>query len=315
MNRLSIWAGILMLALCAGPAAFASPPEVELRMVLQVHTGDAVRSDMTTQQSEEVRKEALDQTVRSIRSRLDQLGVADPVIEVQPGDRISIRLPDVEDSERVSRLIRSSALFEFRFVGFPAGGGGVDSRDDILQHYGGQLPADLEILEGDVRGENGAVTGTKYYAVETRRVVTGRDFKNARSSLGQFGNPIVEFTLQPEATEAFGEATGSHIGSGLAIVLNGRVVSAPMIRSRIGGGTGMIEGKFTQEEVQDLVTVLRSGALPVRVTALEEHAINPSPAALRRKEHLRLIGMAGVLLILLVALGLYWQRRQQRRAA
>jgi preprotein translocase subunit SecD len=302
-----------MLALWAGPAAFASPPEVELRMVLQVHTGDAVQDGMTPERSAEIRREALDQTVQTIRGRLDQYGVDDPAIEVLPGDRISIRLPAVEDPQRVSRLIRSTARFEFRLVGFPAGGGGVASRDEIQQHYSGQVPANLEVLEGDVRGESGAVTGTKYYAVEKQPMVTGRDFKTARPGRGQFGDPIVEFELQPEAAQAFGEATGANVGSGLAIVLNGRVVSAPVIRSRIGGGFGQIEGGFTQAEVQDLVTVLRSGALPVRVTALEEHTVDPSPAALRRKEHLRLIGMAAVLLIFLMALGLYWQRRRQRR--
>jgi preprotein translocase subunit SecD len=284
---------------------------MELRMVLQVHTGDAVQGGMTPEQIAEVRREAVDQTVQAIRSRLDQYGVQDPVIEVEPGDRISIRLPAVEDPVRASRLIRSNAQLEFRLVGFPAGGGGVNSREEILQHYGGQLPESLEILEGDMRGENGAVAGTKYYAVEKRTMVTGRDFKNAHSGQGQFGNPIVEFVLQPEATQAFGEATGANVGSGLAIVLNGRVVSAPVIRSRIGGGVGMIEGSFTQAEVEDLVTVLRSGALPVAVTVLEEHTAKPSPSALRRKE---LVGMAALALVLLVFLGIYWQRRRQQRA-
>jgi preprotein translocase subunit SecD len=314
MNRSSLWAGLLMLALSTGPAAFASGPEVELRMVLQVHTGDAVQGGMTPERSAEIRRQALDQTVQAIRSRLDQYGVNDPVIEVQPRDRISIVLPAVEDPYRVSRLIRSNAQLEFRLVGFPAGGGGVNSREEILQHYSGQIPENLEILEGDMQGEKGAVTGTLYYAVERQRMVTGRDFKNARPGMGQFGNPIVDFELQPEATQAFGEATGANVGSGLAIVLNGRVVSAPRIQSRIGGGTGMIEGSFTQAEVQDLVTVLRSGALPVTVTSLEEHTVNPSPAALRRKQQRRLIGMAAAVFILLVFLGLYWQHRRQARA-
>ncbi len=308
MNRPSFWALPLMLALWAG-SAFAGPPEVELRLVLQVHTGEAVQRDMTPQQIAEARREALDQTVQAIRSRLDQYGVDDPEIEMEPGDKISIRLPAVEDPQRVIRLIRSNAQLEFRFVRFRALGG-ANSREEILQHYGGQLPEDLEILEGDVRGENGEVTGTKYYAVERQRILTGRDFKNARPGRGQFGQPIVEFQLQPTATETFGEATGANVGSAIAIVLNGRVVSAPVIRSRIGGGMGVIEGSFTEAEIQDLVTVLRSGALPVSVVVLEEQRSAPSAASLRRKE---LIGLAAILLVFLVALGLYRQSRRQRR--
>lgn len=313
MNRPSSWALPLILALWAG-SAFADPPEVELRVVLWVHTGDAVQGGMTPERIAEVRREALDQTVQAIRSRLDQYGVNDTEVEVERGDRISIRLPAVEDPERVSRLIRSNALLEFRLIGFPAGGGGVKSREEILQHYSGPLPENLEILEGDMRGEGGAVTGTLYYAAEKQPMVTGRDFQSAQPDRGQFDNPIVEFALQPQATQAFGEATGANVGSGLAIVLNGRVVSAPVIRSRIGGGRGMIEGSFTEAEVQDLVTVLRSGALPVTVTVLEEHTVNPSPAALRRKEQRRLIGVAAAVFFLLVVVGFFWQRRRQQRA-
>src|SRR4051812_1668149 len=122
MNRPSFWALPLMLALWAG-SAFADPPEVDLRLVLQVHTGEAVQRDMTPQQITKARKEALDQTVQATRSRLDQYDVDDPEVELQPGDRISIRLPAVEDPQRVIRLIRSNAQLEFHFVRFPALGG------------------------------------------------------------------------------------------------------------------------------------------------------------------------------------------------
>ena len=302
MNRTSLWAGFLVL--WAG-SAFAGPPKLELRLVLEVHTDDAVQGGMTPEQSAEARRKALDQTVQAIRSRLDQYGVDDPEIKVERADRISIRLPAVEDPKRVSRLISSNAQLEFRLVGFPPGGGGVDSREEILQHYGGSLPEDLEILEGDKQGEG--ETDTLYYAVEKQGILTGRDFRNARAGRGSLDTPIVEFQLQPQATAAFGEATGANVGSGLAIVLNGRVVSAPRIQSRIDGGVGMIEGNFAQAEVQDLVTVLRSGALPVRVTVIQEDTRRASASSLRRKEY---IGLAALVLIFLVILG--WQRRQQR---
>jgi len=289
MNRFAVWPGLLFLALAAGPAAFASPPEVELRLVLQVETVDA---------------EALDQTLKTIRSRLDQFGVSDPVVEALPGGRISVVLPAVEDPERISRLIRRTALLELRLVGFPVGGGGVDSREAILQNYGGQLPPDLEILEGVAPGPKG---GKQFYGVQKRQVVTGGDLLSARSSLGQFDTPVIEFQLKPGAAQAFGEVTGQNVGSGLAIVLDGRVVSAPRINSRITD-RGMIEGKFSEQEVQDLVALLRSGALPARVTVVEEHTVSPSPASLRRKKT-ALIAPLAVLLVLVV-LGFFAIRRR-----
>ena len=291
MNRFAVWPGLLFLALAAVPAAFASPSEVELRLVLQVETGDA---------------KVLDQTLKTIRSRLDQFGVSDPVVEAAPGGRISVVLPAVEDPERISRLIRRTALLELRLVGFPAGGGGVGSREAILQNYGGQLPPNLELLEGNAPGPKG---GTQFFGVQRRRVATGGDFLSARSGLGQFGNPMIEFTLKPEAAEVFAEATGQNVGSGLAIVLDGRVVSAPLIKSRITD-RGMIEGNFSKQETQDLVALLRSGALPARITVVEEHTVSPSPAALRRKKT-ALIAPLSVLLVL-VGLGFYALRRRPR---
>jgi preprotein translocase subunit SecD len=263
--------------------------------------------EMTPERIEEVRAKALDQTVQTIRSRLDQFGVDDPVAEAAPGGRISVRLPAVEDPERIGRLIRRTALLEFRLVGFPAGGGGVGSREAILQHYGGQLPPNLEVLEGSAPRPDG---GTWFFGVQRRRVVTGGDFLNATAGRGQFGEPVIEFRLRPEATQAFGDATGQNVGSGLAIVLDGRVVSAPKINSRITD-RGEIEGKFSEQEVQDLVALLRSGALPAPVTVVEEHTVSPSPAALRRRKT-ALIAPLTVLLVLVV-LGFYAQRRRLLR--
>jgi preprotein translocase subunit SecD len=114
-----------------------------------------------------------------------------------------------------------------------------------------------------------------YYAVENQPVITGRDIRTARPSVGQLNQPIVEFQLKPEAAAVFAEATGANIGSQIAIVLDGRVVSAPRINARISD-SGIIEGGFTREEAHDLAVMLRSGPLPARLTVVDERIVGRS---------------------------------------
>lgn len=208
---------------------------------------------------------ALAETRKTLVERLEEAGFRNPVVETAGRDRLSVRLSGVEDPARVRRLIEANAVFALRFIR----GEAAASEAAVLDHLQGQLPADVEILPEEVRGEDGRVVETKYYAVEKRPVITGRDLRTARPGRGQLAQPIVEFQLKPEATAAFAEATGANIGSQLAFVLDGRVISAPRINARISE-YGIIEGGFTQEQAQDLVIMLRSGPLPVRLTVVDE---------------------------------------------
>ncbi len=250
-----------------------------------------------------VRNAAVNQAVTTIDNRINQFGVTEPVIQpTTTGHRILVQLPGVDDPDRVRRLIKNTAFLEFRVVKFPKGGGGIGSREEILANFSGNLPEDVEILEGD-RRENNAVVGKSFYAVEKRRTVTGRDLSNASPGRGQFGQPIVEFTFTPTGAQAFGELTGQNVGNGLAIVLDGRVVSAPVIKSRIAE-RGQIEGNFTQQEVQDLVTVLKSGALPAGITYLEERTVGPYLGSDSIRDGVR-AGVVGTLLVILTMLVYY----------
>lgn len=224
-----------------------------------------------------IRDGAVNQALQTINNRVDQFGVAEPVIARQgiDSDRIVVQLPGVDDPERVKRLIKNTAFLEFRLCDFPQSGGGVSSREEILAHYGGRLPAHVEILPQDVRDASGKIVGQTLYAVEQRQVITGRDLRTASPSRGQFGQPVVSFLLTATGATAFGETTGANVGRGLAIVLDGKVVSAPSINSRITD-SGIIEGNFSDQEVQDLVTTLRSGALPAGITYLEDRTVGPS---------------------------------------
>lgn len=306
MNRSTHLAGLLSIVLTAGPAV-AAPP-VGLRLIYEVHTEEVVRPEMPPEEARKAREAALEQTLQTTHNRLQETGASDPVVEAAPGDRMVVRLPTVDDPDRIKRVIGERAVLEFRLVRYPKGGGGVSSREEILANFGEQLPDGLEILEGDKGGA--ADPGKLYYAVEKQPVVTGQDFKNARSGLGQFGQPIVEFTLEPAAAEVFGKATGENVGSGLAIVLNGRVVSAPVINSRIGD-RGVIEGNFTQEEVEDLVLVLRTGSLPVSIALAEEKIL---PAA-KTKPGWGTIGLwaVGLLYLGFAVFYLIYRRRARSR--
>jgi preprotein translocase subunit SecD len=244
-------------------------------------SGDRLVFNMTAANQKAIRELAVQQALQTIRNRVDEFGVAEPTIARQgmDSDRIVVQLPGVDDPERVKRLIKNTAFLEFRLVEFPAAGmDGVDNREAVLSHYNGQLPENLEVLPGDVRDRQGRSIGQKFYAVEKRRVITGRDLKNARPGLGQFNEPVVHFSLSAEGAKLFGDATGANVGRGLAIVLDGKVVSAPRINSRITD-SGVIEGRFAQKEVEDLSAVLRSGALPAGITYLEERTVGPSLGA------------------------------------
>jgi len=181
----------------------------------------------------------------------------------------------VDDLDPVRNLIKNTAFLEFRVTRYPASGGLVGvSREEILQHYNGKQPDDIEILPGPTRDRDGHAEPT-FFAVDRRRTVTGKDLKSAQASTGQFGNPIVLFSLKPDGATRFGELTGSNLGSGLAIVLDGKVENAPRINNRITD-SGLIEGNFTPKEVEDLKTLLRSGALPASISYLEERSVGPS---------------------------------------
>ncbi len=267
--------------------------------------GERLAFEMKLQNSSEIRELAVVQAEQTIRNRIDAFGVTEPVIHRQGlgGRRIVVQLPGVDDPERVKRLIKNTAFLEFRLVDYPLGGRSAGSPAEILANYGGQLPDGLEIMIEDVRDESGEVVSQGFYALERRPIVTGRDLKDARPGLGQVNQPVVNFSLTHEGGVIFGETTGANVGKGLAIVLDGKVVTAPNIKSRISD-RGLIEGGFTPDEVQDLSTVLRSGALPAGITYLEDRSVGPSLGQDSIDQGLR-AGMIGAILVVLSILLVY----------
>ena len=266
--------------------------------------GDSVTFDMFPADVSKLRDQSVNQAVQTIRNRIDAYGVTEPVIQASSNNRIVVQLPGVDDFDRVRKLIKNTAFLEFRITVYPKDGARPVTREDILQHFGGRVPDDVEILPAQRSERDAGSPVPLFYAVEKRRTVTGRDLRNARPALGNMNQPIVEFSLTPDGAKAFSTLTGEHVGSGLAIVLDGAVVSAPRINSRISD-SGIIEGSFTQKEVEDLSTVLRSGALPASITYLQETTVGPSLGRDSIREGLR-AGIVGTALVVLVML-LYYQ--------
>jgi preprotein translocase subunit SecD len=264
---------------------------------------DSILFEMLPGEVSKLRDQSVNQAVQTIRNRIDAYGVAEPVIQAAGGDRIVVELPGVDDQDRVRKLIKNTAFLEFRITVYPKDGARPVSREEIQQHFGGKVPDDVEILPAQRSERDTGPAEPRFYAVEKRRTVTGRDLRNARPELGNMNQPIVGFSLTPDGAKAFGTLTGEHVGSGLAIVLDGSIVSAPKINSKITD-SGIIEGSFTQKEVEDLSTVLRSGALPASITYLQEQTVGPSLGRDSINEGLR-AGIVGTALVVLVMLLYY----------
>jgi preprotein translocase subunit SecD len=218
-----------------------------------------------------LRDEAVVQARQTIERRVDELGVTEPSIAQQGagGDQILVQLPGVTDVDRAKEIIQAGGLLELKIVE----GGPTAARETFLRN--GQEPSGMEIVPGVslTPGE-----GTVYYLVRRAAAVSGRDLRNARPTIDENGRPAVGFTLTPEGARTFGRVTSENIGRQLAIIVDGRVQSAPTIESRITTD-GRITGAFTQEDVTNLALILRSGALPASLTYLEEGAIGQTLGA------------------------------------
>jgi preprotein translocase subunit SecD len=218
------------------------------------------------------------QARETIRNRVDAFGVAEPSITVYGSgdipDQIIVELPGIDDPGRVINLIKRTARLEMRLVN-PEHSNPFTSPESAIQAFGGKLPDGYEVLPYRDINETGGQT--EYLVVRKAPSVTGRDLKNARRSQDSFtGKAEVSFFLNTEGVDLFTRTTEQNVGNRLAIVLDGEVRSAPVIESRISTDSARITGNFTPEQAEDLALVLRSGALPARISILENRIVGPS---------------------------------------
>ena len=221
----------------------------------------------------QLRADAVTQALETIERRVNELGVAEPIVARQGTDQILVELPGVDDVQRAKNLISSTALLELTLLDQ----GPFPTREAALAAYNNVLPSDAEVLPGRADGPATAGASAVYYVVKKTPAVTGRDLRNAQQSLDEFNRPAVHFTLKQDAAVRFGTFTQANLGRGLAIVLDERVMTAPTLQGRITDN-GQITG-ITRDEMVDLVITLKSGALPASLTYLEERTIGPTLGA------------------------------------
>jgi len=217
-----------------------------------------------------LREETVEQARQTIERRVNELGVAEPSIARQgsTNDQIMVQLPGVTDVDRAKEIIRNEGFLELKLVEKEG-----TTKEELMP--GGVTPAGMEVIPGVAATGS---TGPYYYLVRKVAPVNGRDLRSARPSLDENNRPAVSFTLSADGGNRFGKFTSENLGRRLAIVLDGRVQSAPTIEGRISTD-GRIYGSFTPQEAADLALILRSGALPAGMDYLQEQTIGPTLGA------------------------------------
>jgi len=216
-----------------------------------------------------LRDYAVDQSLETIRNRIDQFGVSEPVIQREGQTDILVQLPGIQDPQRAKEIIGKTALLEFKLVDDSANveealRNGPPPGDEILYGYGG-------------RGEGGAAGEKVPYVLQSRTLMTGEYIADARVRPSQqLQGPYVELILNSSGARLFEQITAANVKRRLAIVLDNRVYSAPVIQERISGGRASITGSFDIKEARDLAIILRAGALPAPVEIIEERSVGPS---------------------------------------
>jgi preprotein translocase subunit SecD len=251
----------------------------------------------------QIRTSSVQQAIQTIRNRVDQLGVTEPVIQEHgPAEeyQILVQLPGVDDPARVKEIIKSTALLELKIV--EPGGGPFPTREAALSQSGGLVPEGKDLLPSVRRFNEGSSSSTEeWYLLNKVAAITGRDLKTASPSSDEFGKPAVSFNLTSDGADRFEKITGDNIGKQLAIVLDGKVQSAPNIRGQIRD-SGQISGSFSLEQANDLALVLRSGALPASLVYLEERTVGASLGtdSIRQGVIASIVGLAVVVVFMVV---------------
>ncbi|HWY54315.1 MAG TPA: protein translocase subunit SecD [Terriglobales bacterium] len=254
---------------------------------------------MKPQALADLKNRAVTQAIETIRNRIDQLGVSEPIIEEHGLGQyqILVQLPGVDDPARVKEIMQSTAMLEIR----QSFGGPYPSEQQALQDKGGVLPSDQVLMPGRSVGTNAGEGGQAWYLISRASAVTGRDLRAADQSRDENGQPAVSFTLTGEGGRRFGSFTGAHIGDNLAVVLDNKVQEVAVIKDQIHD-QGIINGRFTEQQAKDLAMILRSGALPAGIKYLEERTVGPSLGSdsIRAGVTAAVIGMLAVLIFMLV---------------
>lgn len=280
-------------------------------------SANSITWSLTATAQRDLAEQATEQADRIIRSRLDAVGVAEPLVQrhgAQTAHQILVQMPGISDPERVKELLKAESRLELVHVVSPPSPSAVQTyltREEALASLGGTVPANRKVVPYSERDEptaGGSTDNTtekakKWVVVEWPAVVDGRELRNAVASTGRAGGTEyqIQFSLKPSGAEKFGAWTGANINQYMGVVLNDEVKSIAYIKSQIFD-QGEITGRFTQQSAEDLALTLRSGALPAPIEYLEERTVGPSLGAdsIRAGVRASVGGLVFVVLFMLV---------------
>ena len=252
---------------------------------------------LTEQAIRDRRARAVEQSIEIVRRRIDETGVREPTIQRQGEDRILVQLPGIDDPERVKRLLGKTAKMTFHLL---------DEQARLGEAMAGRVPPGSRLLpsadEIDAQGR------PRMILIRKRVMVSGDTLVDASAGPDQRGAGwVVNFRFDTRGGKRFGEVTQANVGKPFAIVLDGQVISAPVIREPILGGSGQISGNFSASEAEDLSLLLRAGALPAPLTILEERSVGPGLGAdsIAAGKVASIIGLIAVVAFMVIAYGLF----------
>jgi len=262
-------------------------------------------------EAKRIRETATAQVLETIRNRVDQFGVSEPLIQQQGEGQVLVQLPGIKEPKRAMELIGRTALLEFKLLDdaaplsreLPQSIAG-DQEAETLKTYESKVPAGDQILFERITDETGRVT-KRPYLIKKEAALTGAMLSDARVSIGDFNTPYVSITFDAAGATQFEKVTEANVQKQLAIVLDNTVYSAPVIQEKIAGGRAQISGTYTTEEANDLAIVLRAGALPAPVEIIQNVTVGPSLGRDSIDAGLR-AGVVGTLLIV-AFMGIYYR--------
>ncbi len=271
--------------------------------------GDSLIFRLSAEEAKRIKDNATDQALETIRNRVDQFGVAEPVIHRQGENEIVVQLPGYKDPKRAIQLIGKTAQLEFRLVDDEAPVAAElpasirpGEEEELIQKFKDRIPEDDVILFQRIfNKETGEVT-KRPFLLKKEILLTGDLLSEARIAIDQrFNEPYVSLSFNSAGAKLFEEITGKYVQKRLAIILDGNVYSAPVIRERIAGGNAQISGAFSMEEAKDLAIVLRAGALPAPVKLLQNVTVGPSLG----RDSIEAGKKAGIIAVLLVVVFMF----------
>ena len=223
-------------------------------------------------------KDAMRRVMEILRNRIDKFGVSEPSITTQGEDRIVIELPGSKDPDRAKNIVMGRGLLEFKLVDEDTT---AKLRKDMFDEDGNLIdksviPETSELRYYWEKNKYGILEKKRAIVLYKKTLLDGSYIKRAQVQTDQFGKPEVVFSLSSEGAKKFAEITGNNVGKMLAIVLDGKILSMPVIRERIAGGNVSITGDYTMNDAKDLALILRAGAFPVPLEIVEERSVGPT---------------------------------------